>query len=524
MNHLSSVLLLLAPCCFFAGLGNLHIWQYVLPISLAIWKDNIDQIVIFTVFLELITSCVSILLTKRHMQKNKMQIQRKKFLSIFFIELVVFTFVGWFLRKKLIKPLSKPFTTRICYIMIPFILESILRVIFEIKMKKKKKFREKCQKKEYYTSIQHSIEHSNYKGNLIGITNSSESKSGDECLSSLDQVDNNHFSSHDSENHNKNLLNKDLEEKCEEQKKGNPTKHHFHDFKMKHLNTKKKFRFKIAVIFIVSLPNYVLGSFFGMGIGSMFVNILPSFGFDSINSSLIARAMTILQLSIIACLYFLTSHTANIRYFLPRISILLPLTILGLIIQMTELKLAILGTAGSGKSSILVQFLQNFFIEEYDPTIEDTYKKHAMIDNQTYILNILDTAGAEEYSSLRDSYLRKSAGFFVVYSITNRGSFLESKRFVEEIHRCKNKTVFPIMVVGNKTDLEFDRQVSQNEGMDFAKSLHCSFIETSAKTNTNIEKSFFDLVREIKTYCSKNNIDISTYNANEKTKEKCHLL
>ncbi|GAM17541.1 hypothetical protein SAMD00019534_007160 [Acytostelium subglobosum LB1] len=165
---------------------------------------------------------------------------------------------------------------------------------------------------------------------------------------------------------------------------------------------------------------------------------------------------------------------------------------------MTEYKLVIVGGGGVGKSALTIQLIQNHFIDEYDPTIEDSYRKQVTIDDETCLLDILDTAGQEEYSAMRDQYMRTGGGFLCVYSITSRSSFDEIAAFREQILRVKDKDKVPMIVVGNKCDLEGERQVTTGEGQDLAKSFGCPFLETSAKIRVNVEESFYSLVREIR--------------------------
>jgi GTPase KRas protein len=165
---------------------------------------------------------------------------------------------------------------------------------------------------------------------------------------------------------------------------------------------------------------------------------------------------------------------------------------------MTEYKLVIVGGGGVGKSALTIQLIQNHFIDEYDPTIEDSYRKQVTIDDETCLLDILDTAGQEEYSAMRDQYMRTGQGFILVYAITSRSSFDEISSFRDQILRVKDKDKVPMVLVGNKCDLESERQVTSNEGNDLAKSFSCPFLETSAKTRINVEESFFSLVREIR--------------------------
>mmetsp|Transcript_29879 Transcript_29879/g.75188 ORF Transcript_29879/g.75188 Transcript_29879/m.75188 type:complete len:186 (-) Transcript_29879:254-811(-) len=165
---------------------------------------------------------------------------------------------------------------------------------------------------------------------------------------------------------------------------------------------------------------------------------------------------------------------------------------------MTEYKLVIVGGGGVGKSALTIQLIQNHFIDEYDPTIEDSYRKQVTIDDETCLLDILDTAGQEEYSAMRDQYMRTGQGFLCVYAITSRSSFEEISAFHEQILRVKDEEKVPMVVVGNKCDLSDERQVSTIEGQDLAKTFGCPFKEASAKTRVNVEDSFFELVREIR--------------------------
>jgi len=163
-----------------------------------------------------------------------------------------------------------------------------------------------------------------------------------------------------------------------------------------------------------------------------------------------------------------------------------------------EYKLVIVGGGGVGKSALTIQLIQNHFVDEYDPTIEDSYRKQVTIDEETCLLDILDTAGQEEYSAMRDQYMRTGQGFICTYAITSRQSYDEIHEFREQILRVKDADKVPMVLCGNKCDLEHERQVTTAEAQDKAKEWGVPFYETSALARINVEEAFFDLVREIR--------------------------
>jgi len=116
------------------------------------------------------------------------------------------------------------------------------------------------------------------------------------------------------------------------------------------------------------------------------------------------------------------------------------------------------------------------------------------------MLEVLDTAGQEEYIALRDLWIRDGEGFVIVYSITSRSSFTRVKRFHHQVQRIKETASstgppVPIMLVGNNIEREFEREVSTQEGHALARELGCEFVEASAKNCINVEKAFYDVVR-----------------------------
>lgn len=161
-------------------------------------------------------------------------------------------------------------------------------------------------------------------------------------------------------------------------------------------------------------------------------------------------------------------------------------------------------------------------METYDPTIEDSYRKQVVIDQHSCMLEVLDTAGQEEYTALRDQWIRDGEGFVLVYSITSRSSFTRIRKFYSQIQRVKESSntgsptsvaylsspisptvggvngQAPVMLVGNKSDRVTERAVSTQEGSALAKDMGCDFVEASAKNCINVEKAFYEVVRSLR--------------------------
>eukprot|EP00732_Lithocolla_globosa_P005649 Lithocolla_globosa_v1_NODE_5978_length_1154_cov_2016.246588.p2 type:complete len:196 gc:universal NODE_5978_length_1154_cov_2016.246588:15-602(+) len=186
-----------------------------------------------------------------------------------------------------------------------------------------------------------------------------------------------------------------------------------------------------------------------------------------------------------------------------------------------EYKLVVVGGGGVGKSALTIQFIQSHFVDEYDPTIEDSYRKQCVVDDEVALLDVLDTAGQEEYSAMREQYMRTGEGFLLVYSITSKSSFDEIYTFKQQILRVKDQDEFPMVLVGNKCDLVKDRQVETNEALDFKnKNQIFEFLEASAKNKNNVDEAFFALVRGIR----KHSEGASGASAGKKKDRRCTIL
>ncbi|XP_012135194.1 ras-related protein interacting with calmodulin isoform X2 [Megachile rotundata] len=142
-------------------------------------------------------------------------------------------------------------------------------------------------------------------------------------------------------------------------------------------------------------------------------------------------------------------------------------------------KIVVLGDGGVGKS-------------------EDSYQQQAVIDGEAALLDILDTAGQVEFTAMRDQYMRCGEGFMICYSVTDRHSFQEALEYRKLITRVRANEDIPLVLVGNKFDLQHQRKVTTEEGKALADQLGCPFYETSAALRQFIDDAFYSLVRQIR--------------------------
>ncbi|KAB8200482.1 Ras family protein [Aspergillus parasiticus SU-1] len=163
-----------------------------------------------------------------------------------------------------------------------------------------------------------------------------------------------------------------------------------------------------------------------------------------------------------------------------------------------EYHIVVLGAGGVGKSCLTAQFVQNVWIESYDPTIEDSYRKQIEVDGRQCILEILDTAGTEQFTAMRELYMKQGQGFLLVFSITSMSSLNELSELREQIIRIKDDEKVPIVIVGNKSDLEEDRAVPRARAFALSQSWgNAPYYETSARRRANVNEVFIDLCRQI---------------------------
>eukprot|EP00002_Diphylleia_rotans_P011839 TRINITY_DN232_c0_g1_i1.p1 TRINITY_DN232_c0_g1~~TRINITY_DN232_c0_g1_i1.p1 ORF type:complete len:183 (-),score=46.41 TRINITY_DN232_c0_g1_i1:325-873(-) len=153
-------------------------------------------------------------------------------------------------------------------------------------------------------------------------------------------------------------------------------------------------------------------------------------------------------------------------------------------------KICVMGYRGVGKSSVTIRFAEEHFVDTYNPTIENTFQKNLKLRGEEYDLTIVDTAGQDDYSIFQPRHSVGVHGFVLVYSVTSKTSLEMVKAINEKILNATGTERVPRVLVGNKNDLEYERQVSIEEGQKLAKDWGCSFLETSAKHNENITKIF----------------------------------
>ncbi|KAJ5067752.1 ras-like protein [Anaeramoeba ignava] len=187
-------------------------------------------------------------------------------------------------------------------------------------------------------------------------------------------------------------------------------------------------------------------------------------------------------------------------------------------------KIVVVGSGSVGKSCLTLRYLQSKFVEDYDPTIEESYRKMVIIDQEPTLLEVLDTAGQDEYRSIRDKYFQTGEGFIIVYSVTSDPSFVEAKNFHQTLQRIKEYCYTPVITVGNKADLENERRITYQQGQELSSSFKSKFMETSAKTGMNVPQCFEELVREIRKWKKKLNQDDTEKVEKPKKKKLCSLI
>ena len=189
-----------------------------------------------------------------------------------------------------------------------------------------------------------------------------------------------------------------------------------------------------------------------------------------------------------------------------------------------------MGDGGVGKTCSTIQYVANHFVEMYDPTIEDSYKKHIMLpglagaEEIPVCVEILDTAGQDDFSPLRDSWIRESEAFLLIYSVTSRASLEYLDDVLRQIHRTKEEDFFkkpvPIVLAGNKCDLP-NREVEFAEAKAWATQREIENVtEFSAKTRLNLTETFNAIIRQI----AEKNGALDQKKQKKKKAQQCNIL
>ncbi|KAG8461289.1 hypothetical protein KFE25_010476 [Diacronema lutheri] len=162
-----------------------------------------------------------------------------------------------------------------------------------------------------------------------------------------------------------------------------------------------------------------------------------------------------------------------------------------------QFKLVLLGDSAVGKSSLVLRFVRGQFFEYQESTIGAAFLTQTVALNDTTVkFEIWDTAGQERYHSLAPMYYRGAAAAIVVYDITNRDTFARAKNWVKELQRQGNPHIV-IALAGNKADLASKRKVEPEEAEAYANESGIFFMETSAKSATNVNELFVEIARKL---------------------------
>jgi len=160
-------------------------------------------------------------------------------------------------------------------------------------------------------------------------------------------------------------------------------------------------------------------------------------------------------------------------------------------------RIAVLGFRSVGKSSLTIQFVENQFVDSYEPTIEATFTKIMKVRGQEYQVTLVDTAGQDEYSIFPTQYSMDIHGYVLVYSIVDPRSLEVVQIIYDKLLDMTGKVNVPMVLVGNKKDLHTERKIPSEQGKKLAESWKAVFLEASAKQNESVADIFSAILGQI---------------------------
>jgi GTPase KRas protein len=162
-----------------------------------------------------------------------------------------------------------------------------------------------------------------------------------------------------------------------------------------------------------------------------------------------------------------------------------------------KVRLGLFGGGGVGKTAITLRYIRGEFVEEYIPTLADDFAKDITVGGKPIHLELIDTAGQDDFREMRSSFYSSVQGFILVYSVIDRNSLFEVEEIYKDILTCLVKDAVPCVLVGNKVDLKDDDSVPAENGVNMAKKFGAKLIETSARTGQNVDAAFEEGVRSV---------------------------
>jgi Ras-related protein Rab-11A len=164
-------------------------------------------------------------------------------------------------------------------------------------------------------------------------------------------------------------------------------------------------------------------------------------------------------------------------------------------------KVVLVGDSFVGKTNIMSKYIKNEFHEDSKATVGVEFgSKQFTVEGHSIKAQIWDTAGQERYKAITSAYYKGAKGAFIVYDITRKQSFDSVEKWVNDVTAVADKKI-TIILIGNKCDLEDQRQITKEQGEEKANKLEIAFLETSALSGENLDKAFDKMMNEVYKKC-----------------------